>query len=328
MKTLSLITLVLALLFITGCSQKQYFEPEETDGDFSQSPKSMPAKIIGFNRSGATLDNGQIITKDKMSTYKLPEGFEFINNSQKGVIATDNKSKIIIGNKSQPIEIGGVVVAATLKDSTLAMIYSDNSFALYDLTSRKYLLKEYLSESLANDTRITNPIFMKNLVLFPTLNGKIKVAGIKEKKIVKTITVDAEGTFNNIIYLNVINDTLIAATSNKIISVGTQNLSTAEYEIRDVITNKNNIYIATIDGQLIKLDLNLTPLAKKKYKFARFYALAFGTSLYALESQGFIINVDEDFKEDKILEFSFDEEEKAVGIENRLYFGDEYLEVK
>ena len=320
--------LALALFLITGCSQKQYFEPENTDGDYEQSSKNMPATIIGFNRSGATLSNGQVVTKEEFSSFKLPEGYSFVNSSKKGVIASDNKSKIIIGDESNSIDVGGIVVAATLNGSTLAMIYSDNSFVLYDINTKKYLLKEYLSESLANDMRITNPIFMNNLVLFPTLDGKIKVVGLKEKRTVKTITVDTDGTFNNIMYLNVINDTLIAATANKIITVGTQSVNTAEYEVRDIISNKDSIYVATIDGQLIKLDFNLNELAKKKYKFARFYALAFGTSLYALESQGFIIKVSEDFKSSKILEFSFDEEEKAIGINNRLYFGDEFIEVE
>jgi hypothetical protein len=326
MKLLSL--LLITLFILTGCSQKQYFEPEETDGDYEQSTINMPADIIDFNRSGATLSNGQVVTKEKFSSFKLPEGYSFINSSENGVIASDNKSKIIIGNKANEIEVGGIIVAATLKDSTLAMIYSDNAFVLYDINTKKYLLKEYLNESLANDTRITNPIFMKNLVLFPTLDGKIKVVGLRENKIVKTITVDAQSTFNNIIYLDVINDTLVAATSSKIITVSTQNVNTASYEVRDIITNKDSIYVATVDGELIKLDFSLTVLAKKKFKFARFYALAFGTSLYALESQGFMIKVSEDFKDSKILEFSFNEDEKAIGIKNRLYFGDEYTEVK
>lgn len=326
MKIFSILTTALALFLLTGCSTKQYFTPEETDGDFEQSTISMPAKIIGFNRSGATLENGQIITKKEISSTKLPEGYEFVNNSKNGIIATDNKSKIIIGSQSSQIEVGGIVVAASLKDSTLAMIFSDNSFALFDISTKKYLLKDYLSVSLANDTRITNPIFMDNLVLFPTLNGKIKVVGLKEKKVIKTITVSSEGTFNNIIYLDVVKDTLIAATPGKIISVGTQSLEIKDYEIRDVITTKDYIYLATIDGQLIKLDFNLTELGKKKYKFARFYALAFGTSLYALESQGFIIKVSKDFKKDEILEFSFDAEEKAIGMGNKIFFGDEYLE--
>ena len=323
MKILSIIAITLFL--ITGCADKKYFEPANTDGDYSQNPKDMPASIIGFNRSGATLSNGQVITKDKISTYKLPEGYEFINGDKNVLIAGDNKSKIIIGEEN--IEVGGIVVAATLKGSTLAMVYSDNSFALYDIKRKKYMLKEYLPESLANDVRITNPVFLTNIVLFPTLNGRVLVVSLKQNKIVKTIVVDANGTFNNIIYLSVINDTLITATSNKIVVVGTNDLNIKDYEIRDVTVHNNDIYLATIDGQLIKLDINLNEIAKKKYKFARFYALAFGTSLYALESQGFLIKIDENFKHDKIYEFSFDEKDKAIGLDNRFYFGDKYLEV-
>ena len=210
----------------------------------------------------------------------------------------------------------------------MAMVFSDNTLALYDTLKKKYLLKEYQTESLANDTRITNPIFMTNIVLFPTLNGKVVVVGIKENKIVKNIVVDANGTFNNIIFLNVINDTLVAATANKIVAVGTNNVNTKEYEVRDVVSNKNDLYVATIDGLLIKMDTNLNVIAQKKYKFAKIYALAFGTSLYALESQGFLINVDENFLKDRIYDFSFDEEAKTIGLKNRFYFGDEYLEVK
>mgnify|MGYP000134855003 CR=1 FL=1 len=143
MKIFSL--LLLALFLITGCSQKQYFEPEETDGDYAQSPKDIPSKIIGFNRSGATLENGQVVTKNKISSYKLPEGYTFINESDEGVIASDNKNKIFIGNESKSIDVGGIIVAATLKDSTLAMIYSDNSFALYDIKTKKYFVASALN---------------------------------------------------------------------------------------------------------------------------------------------------------------------------------------
>mgnify|MGYP000182035836 CR=1 FL=1 len=326
MKTLSLF--LLTLLLLTGCADKKYFEPENTESGYSHDSKSMPSKIIGFNRSGATLENGQVVTRNKISKNKLPEGYEFVNDSENGIIATDNKSKIIIGDISNSIDVGGIVVAATLKGSTLAMIYSDNSFALYDIKKKRYFLKEYLTQSLANDIRITNPIFMTNIVLFPTLNGKVIIVGLKENKIIKNIVVDANGTFNNIIFLDVFKNTLIAATANKIVVVGSNDLNIKDYEIRDVATHDNNIYIATIDGQIIKLDINLNEIAKKKYKFARFYALAYGTSLYALESQGFLIQIDEDFKSDKIFDFSFDEQDKAIAIKNRFYFGNEYLEVK
>jgi len=323
-----LLPFLTVLLLLTGCSQKKYFEPEDTAGDYPQSTKSISDDIVGFNRSGATLEDGQIITEDELIDFKLPKGYAFINYSEKKVIATNNRNKLLINDEKSILDVDGIVVAATLKGEILAMIFSDNTLALYDIKKNKYLLKEYQTQSLANDIRITNPIFMTNIVLFPTLNGKVVVVGLKENKVVKNIVVDASGTFNNIIYLDVVNDTLIAATANKIISVSTDNVNIKEFEIRDVISNKNDLYVATIDGQLIKMDANLDIAAQKKYKFAKIYALAFGTSLYALESQGFIINVDEDFVQDRIYDFSFDEEAKTIGLKNRFYFADKYLEVK
>lgn len=320
-----LLTLLAALFLITGCSQRQYFEPEDSVG-FDQDSKSMGAEIISFNRDGATLDNGQVITKQGILKEKLPEGYEFINVVDGKVIATDNKSKILIGQKE--IEIGSVIVAATFKDDILALVHSNNAISLYDLRTDKVLFKEYLGKSFANDTRIANPYFMSNIVLFPALDGRVSVVSLQNYKVVRNITVDADGRFNNIIFLNVVNDTLVAATANKIISVGDGVLNIKKYEIRDVIAHGNNLYIATIDGQIIKTDISLNIADRKKYQFAKIYALAFGESLYALESQGYLINISEDFKSDTIYDFSFDEEEKVIAQGNTIYFGNDYIKLK
>ncbi len=36
------------------------------------------------------------------------------------------------------------------------------------------------------------------------------------------------------------------------------------------------IYIATVDGQIIKTDISLNIMDRRKYKYAKFYALAYG----------------------------------------------------
>lgn len=320
-----LLFLVTALFLVTGCSQRQYFEPEESV-DFEQDSKSIGADIVSFNRDGATLDNGNVITKNGILKNKLAEGYEFINISEGKVIATNNIDKITIDNRV--LEIGSVVVAATIKDDLLALVHSNNAISLYDLKDNKTLFKEYLGKSFANDVRIANPIFMSNIVLFPALDGRVSVLSLQNYKIVKNITVDADGRFNNIIFLNVVNDTLIAATANKIISVGDGILNIKKYEIRDVISHENNIYIATIDGQIIKTDISLNVAERKKYQFAKIYALAYGNSLYALESQGYLLNISEDFKTDTIYDFSFDEEEKVIAVDDTIYFGSEFIKLK
>ncbi|RXJ83735.1 hypothetical protein [Arcobacter sp. CECT 8985] len=318
--------LLTSLLLFTGCSSKKYFEVEDTVGDYEATTTSLDDDILSFNKDGATLENGEVITKKGVSKIKLPEGFEFINLSKDTYISTNYLGKVLLNNKEFSFKTG--VVAATLKDNILALVFMDNSIALYDTKAKKILMKEYYSKSLANDTRIANPYFMGNLILFPTLDGKVIVVNARTNKVIRTIVVDADGKFNNIIFLNVVNDSLIAASSNKVVSVGAGAVNLKKYSIRDIISHNNDIYIATIDGQIIKTDISLNVQNRRKYKYAKIYALAYGDSLYALESQGYLINISNDFNSDKIYDFSFDEEDKVISIGNTFYINNEYFTVK
>lgn len=318
--------LLTSLIIFTGCSSKKYFEVDDTLGDYESNSASLNDNIKSFNKVGATLDNGEIITKKGVSNFQLPEGFEFINLSEDTVISTNYLNKILLNKTEHEFSTG--VVAATLKDNILALVFMDNSIALYDINTKNILMKEYYSKSLANDTRIANPYYMGSLILFPTLDGKVIVVSAKSNKVIRTIVVDADSKFNNIIFLDVVNDTLIASSSNKVVSVGAGVVNLKEYNIRDIIAHNQDIFIATIDGQIIKTDISLNIQDRKKYKYAKFYALAYGSSLYALESQGYLINISNDFKSNKIYDFSFDNEENVIAIDNIIYHNDEYFIVK
>lgn len=319
--------LFVSLLFIfTGCASKEFFEPEDTVGSYDNTKASLNGEIVSMNKDGATLDSGEIITKRGLSKFKLPEGFNYLNIGDDKIISSNYKDKVLVDKKE--INVDGVVVAASLKGNKLALLYSNNSIELRDLESEKILLKEYFNHSYVNDTRIANPYFMSNIILFPTLDGRIIVVSSANAQIVKNIVVDPDGQFNNIIFLNVINDTLVAATANKIISVGDGVLNLKDYNVRDIISHGNNIYIATIDGQIIKTDISLNIINRKKYKYAKIYALAYGGSLYALESQGYLINISDDFKEDNIFDFSFNKERKVIALEDTIYYDDEYIILK
>ena len=313
--------ILLATLFlVTGCGSKKYFEPENVKSTLKVEETNLSSSIKSMNRDGATLEDGTIITRDGISEFKLPENFNFLNVSNAGkILATNYKDTLLIGNEEFKLE--NIVVAASLKDNKLALVYSNNSIELLDVDTKKTLFKEYLTISLANDTRIANPHFMGNLVLFPTLNGKVIIASTKTNESVKNISVDLDNEFNNIIFLKVIEDkqTLIAATANKIVTISTKNILAKDYEIRDIITNGENIYIATIDGRLVKLNLALEEVASKKFKYSKIHALAFTSSLYAIESQEFIININNDFTKQKVYNFDFDNEERLIVIGNKIY---------
>ena len=297
------------------------------DNDLVSSYNSLPSEIKSINRAGATLDSSHVVSKLGVSNIKLPEGYEFLNiSNDKRVIATNKKDKILVGTKE--IKLDDVVVAASLKDNLLAILYSNNSIELLDINNNKTLFKEYLPNSLANDTRLVNPYFMGNLLLFPTLNGKIIIVSTINNQAVKNISVDPDGQFNNIIFLEVDDksQTLITATANKIVSISPQEVLSEDYEIRDLILKNQNIYLATIDGKIIKLSLDLNELASKKFKYSKIHSLGFNNgNVYAIESQGYAIKLSQDFKKEEILEFDFDNNDRMIVIEDKLYFSDEYI---
>ena len=313
--------ILLATLFLlTACGSKKYFEPENVKSTLKVEESSLSSSIKSMNREGATLEDGTIITRDGISKFKLPENFDFLNTSNTGkVLSTNYKDTLLIGNEE--FKVKNIVVAASLKDNKLALVYSNNSIELLDIDTKKTLFKEYLNVSLANDTRIANPHFMGNLVLFPTLNGKVIIVSTKTNESVKNISVDLDNEFNNIIFLKVIENkqTLIAATANKIVTISTKNILSKDYEIRDIITNGESVYLATIDGRLVKLNLALEELESRKFKYSKIHALAYTNSLYAIESQKFIIQVNDDFTDDRVYDFNFDNEERLIVIGNKIY---------
>ena len=315
-----------AIFLFTACSSKKYYEPENVSNNIELNKESMSSSIASMNKIGATLENKKILTKDGISSFELPKGFQFLNVTDDGkIIATNYVDKILIGNEEKVLK--DVVVAASLKNGKLALVYSNNTIELLDIRTMKTLFKEYLQLSLANDTRITNPYFMGNLILFPTLNGKVVIVSSATNESVKNISVDPDNEFNNIISLNVIESTqtLIVASPNKIVSISPKEVISKEYEVRDIIIDKNDLFLATIDGQIIKLTPDLNVVSKKKYKYAKIHALAYTDSLYAVESQGFLINISKDFKEDHVYNFSFDNEERMIAIGNKIYFDSKYI---
>ena len=315
-----------ALFLFTACSGKKYFEPEDVSSKIELDKESMSSSIVSMNKIGATLKDGTVINEKGISSFNLPKGFDFLNVSSDGkIIATNHINKILIGDQEKITK--DVVVAASLKDNKLALIYSNNTLELIDISTNKTLFKDYQTISLANDTRITNPYFMGNLILFPTLNGKIIIVSASNYEVIKNISVDPDKQFNNIISLNVIENSqsLIVASPNKIVSISPKEVISKDYEVRDIIVRNDDIYLATIDGQIIKLNSNLVEISKKKYRYAKIHALAYSNSLYAVESQGFLINLNQDLSDDKIYKFSFNNEERMIAIGNKIYYGSKYI---
>jgi len=323
------LTLGIFVLF-SGCSNKRYFEPKHSDFYFDTTAIDFGSYISSINSKGATLENHHFIDKvGGISDIKLPNGFEFLNNSKGTVFAASNNHKLLIVNSGKIITFKSNVIAVSQNKNMLALLFENNSIGLYDLESKQFKLKKYYKHSFLNDTRIAMPKFLNNMVLFPVLDGKIIVVDLKQYKAIKTITIDPASEVKNIILLDIINDTMIAATPNKIIALKDGTIFTKEFFIQDYNINKNFIYIATHDGRVLKLDFNLKIIKEHKFKFAKFQALAVGANdIYAIESQSYIVKISKDFDHIKVYTFPFEEDEKIFVNKNKIYFENKLLIVK
>lgn len=318
--------LIGAILLIQGCSSKKYFEPQETY-DTSITIKDIDSTIIDYNSDGATLENNKFISQEGISQVALQEGYKFLNQSNGVVLSSDTNQSLSIyqDGKFETIAFEKNIISATMEKNLIAFSYNDNTINLYDTDTKQVIFKEYLKISLINDIKISNPIFLKTVVLYPTLDGKVVIVDKKKKTILRTINIDPKSDINNIIFFKTIGDSLIAATPKTLFTFVDGRAKTTNLDIKNIAIGGSHIYVSTLDGEILKYNEQLIKLQSKKYKFAKFHTIGFGKYLYALESQGYLIQINEDFTLSKVYDFSFDEEEKVITIDNKLYFEDSYI---
>ncbi|MRI58194.1 MAG: hypothetical protein C6H99_01665 [Epsilonproteobacteria bacterium] len=322
-------SLLVALVFV-GCSSKKYFEPEEVAGVVSYDGK-LPAKIIDVLRDGATLEDGHFISEDGLEEYRLPKDHLFIKKGGGYYIAASRCDRVVVIDQKSKERVyerrfdSKAPVAANIQGSLLALVFDNGSLALYDIDTDELLYSSDQKGSIAVDTKIANPYFLGELVIFPTLDGKLVVVDPKRGRELRTLIAGTKPNFNNVIFLDVIDERLIAATPNKIISVSPQLSSSLDLEISDVLYTKGRVYILTKDGRIILTDPALNILKSRKYSFAHFTGAIYGEYIYIIERGGYIIAVDKDLRVSNIFRFPDQIEEYIFCAKDKVYYGDNYF---
>jgi hypothetical protein len=329
-KTLFLTTLCIgALVFISGCGTKrQYFEPIKPayevkyDGD-------LPAKIIDVVRDGATLENGQIITKKGLQKVFVPKGYTFVQNDKNRYIAVSPCKSLIIVDKNSKIiykkEFESTVAAASLKGDLLAVVLANNSLKLIDMKNDKELFFHEGDNVYAEDAKIATPYFLSGLIVYPTLDGKILIVDLKSYRVIRDIVVKSEKFFSNVIYLDVLDDRLVAATRDRVISISPKKMSFLDEEVKDVIILKNRVLVFTKDGRIIVTNGDLKILKEKKFKFAVFAGTIYGKFVYVIERGGYLIATDLDLISTNIYELPDEIEDFVFTTKDELFYEDKYF---
>ena len=320
-----ILTLIAIVLF-TGCSTRSYFEPKKNIQKEITIKSDLNAKIINITKNIATLENGDTIPK----TTKLPKGFIALdkNLAIKGYILRVNNKNI----KFQKL------IATAKKDNNLiAIIFGDNSFGLFDLNQNKLIFNYSFGANLANRKFIPQPVFYKDLILVPSLNGKVGVFDKTKNKMLREIVVSKKDYFNNIIYLGVKNDNLIMASRDEIKVISSMIQYSRAFNIRHILVNGDYIYIFTNAGEVKKLNLGLKEINHINFKYAIIiYPMIYKNNLYFLSrgDKSYLIKLDLNFNnysiyplEDTLFSDVADLKDNVFGYDGIYYIKDKYIKV-
>jgi hypothetical protein len=315
----------------SACSSKRVFEPENTQGSWSKDGGLQEA-VVDVTADVAMFEDRTVLSKSETVDVKIPESNRLLASSDGWIISSAIDGKVLLQNiedktVSKKLDLKRTIAAASVQDDILAVLFADNEMALYSVSTEELLLKEPGGQALAVDSRIVNPYFLNDLVLFSTLDGKIVIINAQEKKKLRTVIVSSEENFNNIIYFNMIDNKLIAATSYKILSMAQKEIR-EKYEIRNISYNNDSIFITTKQGEIISLTPDLQVNAKLKFPFAHFLGIIVSDDkVYALEKEGYLIEAPSDLSSSVI--YDVDIEDGFVFVSGKTFFvNDEYISVE
>lgn len=331
MKNLTLLVLSLSIIIFSACSSKRVYEPEKVVDSWPNQDNASHS-LIDVTSNVALLENRTVITKEEELNVTVEESYRLLASSDGWIISSTIDGKLnlrYIDDETlvEDFDLKKTIAGASVKDDILAVLFADNEMALYSISKRELLLKAQGGQTLAVDSRIVNPHFMSDLVLFPTLDGKVVIINSKDRKKLRTIIVSSEDNFNNIIYFNVIDNKIIAATAHKILSMGKKEIR-EKYEIRNIAYDNNNIFITTKQGEILSLTPNLELNAKLKFPFAHFLGLiAKDDKVYLLEKEGYIIEASSDLSTYSVYDVNIEDGFVFVG-DKMFYVNDEYISVE
>lgn len=322
---------VFSILFLSGCSQKEVYKPENIKGEW-RTTGHLSAPISQVTQSGAVLANGNILTKAGEKKQKIPADFRLLNISDGWIITQNSTNDLELipedgVSEHVIIDLKRTVATASIQGDTLAILFGNNEMALFSLQTKKMTFKETSNAPIAVDARIANPYFLKDLVVFLSLDGKIVIVNITDKKLLRSIIVGSEEYFNNITYLNVIENTMVASTGNTVLSLSEKE-NREKYEVRDIAYTEDGIWLTTKQGEVIALSPTLQYKGKKKFPFAHFVGISIQNDrVYVLEQGGYMIALSKNLLSFDVYDIDMKHNAVFVG-DRKIYFDDRYIEIK
>lgn len=327
MRKFSILSILLFIVVFLGCDSQKTFKPQAISGKIGFD-KKIDSNIMTTNRVSAKLKNNYAIAHDSFEKIILQDNENVLYTNPKEWILTngckgikiipfnntkDSNTYTLEREKELLIQTNECVVSASKKDNYVAGVMGDNTSFLYDLNIKDFVFRDKGENIYAISSLIANPVFMDTLVIFPTLDGRLNTLDIQKRQSVRNIIVNTDKFMNNIIYLDIKDDSLVAATQKRIYALIKGESYNMDVEIRDLYFDSNYIYVLGLNGVIYKLDKTLGIIKSTKLPYANLNAIFIKNNhLYTFEnSGGYIINLDLD-------SFSYDVYKLKFGMESMI----------
>ena len=292
--------LFLIPFLILGCANKD-FEPKKYSNETLKN-KNLYKDLYDYTKDSKTFRTLKL--KYVKKTSFLDDGvrgeyvYLDINNKNLGKFKKVSKNlasyddKLLVIDKNQTIKMPYMVYSATQKDNKIALVFENNSYGLYSLKDNKMLFLKKGDDVVAAKYLGAKPIFYEGLILYPLLNGNIAVVDAKTYQFIRYIDISDENIIDNIIFLKIVNNNLFMATPKKLVLFNPNFLIDYKKDIKHILAYKNNLYIFTVEGKIVKLDSNLKKLKEKNLPFADFFAPSVcNGNIYTLTTNGFLLKI-------------------------------------
>jgi hypothetical protein len=284
--------LLILALFLAGCGSK-HFEPEKVY-DKNLSFNIQDKKLVEYTYKNLTFEKSKNFFKRKKEYFdengKSLGKFIKINDD-----LAVNGDKLLIISQKEIIKLPNLVYSATKKGNLIAIVFEDNEYGIYDLEKKDLIFKNSDDGMLEVRHIHANPVFYNDLVLFPLLNGNVAVVDLNKKQFIRNLIISQKNINDNVIFLKIVNDRLFMATPHSLVLFNPHFLIHYRDDIKYVLNKGDYLYVFTIDGRVVKLDMDLKKIKEIKLPYASFSLPSIcNGKIYTVEYENYLIEIDDD----------------------------------
>jgi hypothetical protein len=312
----------LALIFILlcGCSNLAVFEPEAIEERLSYDDR-LESPIKRSVADGASLENGRVISRKKITVDRLEDGFSLLSIDGGYAIAADLKGGLILydpAGASKRFALAEAIEAAATDGSIIVAVSKTNACRVINIADSKTLFFSREKPVIAISDKPAKPLIGKKQAIIPTLDGKLLVVDRGAMRIVKEIVVGDEEFFGNIVFLSEYDGHIIAAVDGRALSIAPNGAQKSrEIETRTIAPFSDGLYMFARDGSVWRVNAELETLATKRLPYARFIAASEKNgAIWAVEQSGYVVKFTDNLQNAKIYEMP-DSIDAPIYIDNR-----------